>query len=91
LIFEDIAGTRLRRATEQDRLRVLAELDSLPVGQRAGIGQFMVDAIAEVSRERHDGIVWRLRSVRGRDGRTHLGFGACSHPWPCAVMNAMAQ
>jgi len=35
--------------------------------------------MAEVSRVT-DGILWRLRSVRGGDGRTHLGFGACSHP-----------
>jgi hypothetical protein len=81
LIFEDIAGTRLQRASEQDRLRVLAELDRLPVGQRARIGQFVLDAMAEVNRVTDDGSAWRLRSVRGRDGRTHLGFGACSRPY----------
>jgi hypothetical protein len=68
VIFEDIAGTRLQRATERERLSVLAELDSLPVGQRAGIGRFMLDAMDEVSRGGGDGIAWRLRSVRGRDG-----------------------
>ncbi|MGH2618748.1 MAG: hypothetical protein ACRDJC_26265, partial [Thermomicrobiales bacterium] len=81
LIFEDIAATRLQQATEQDRLSVLAELDRLPVGQRAGIGQFILNAMAEVNRETDDGVAWRLRSVRGRDGRTHLGFGACSRPY----------
>jgi hypothetical protein len=81
LIFEDIAVTRLQQASEQDRLRVLAELDRLPVGQRAGIGQFVLDAMAEVNVVSDDGIAWRLRSVRGRDGHTHLGFGACSRPY----------
>jgi hypothetical protein len=80
LMFEDIAATRLQKASEQDRLRVLAELDRLPVGQRAGIGKFVLDAMAEVNGMTDDGYAWRLRSVRGRDGRTHLGFGACSHP-----------
>lgn len=80
-IFEDIAATRLREATEHDRLRVLAELDGLPVAQRARIGQFVLDAMDQVSRDAKGGIAWRLRSVRGRDGRTHLGFGACSHPY----------
>jgi hypothetical protein len=81
LILEDIACTRLQQATEEQRLRVLAELDRLPVGQRSGIGQFVLDAMAEVNRVTDDGSAWRLRSVRGRDGRTHLGFGACSRPY----------
>jgi hypothetical protein len=90
LIFEDIAATRLQQASEQDRLRVLAELDRLPVGQRARIGQFVLDAMVEVDRETDDGIVWRLRSVRGHDGRTHLGFGACSHPYTPEIRDAFA-
>ena len=80
LIFEDIAATRLRQATELQRLHVLAELDKLPVGQRSEIGRFVLAAMAEVDREVEGGIAWRMRSVRGRDGRTHLGFGACSSP-----------
>ncbi len=81
MIFEDIALTRLHEASEQDRLRVLAELDRLPVGQRAMIGRFVVDAMTEVSGQSRNDIVWRMRSVRARDGRTHLGFGACSRPF----------
>jgi hypothetical protein len=88
LIFEDIAATRLQQASEQDRLRVLAELDRLPVGQRGRIGQFVLDAMAEVGAGTNDGIVWRLRSIRGRDGRTHLGFGACSHPYSEEIRHA---
>jgi hypothetical protein len=87
-IFEDIAATRLREATEQDRLRVLSELDGLPVAQRARIGQFVLDAMDQVSRDAEGGIAWRLRSVRGRDGRTHLGFGACSHPYTDEIRGA---
>jgi hypothetical protein len=79
-IFEDIAATRLRTATEADRLRVLAELDRLPVGQRGQIGRFMLDALRQVTEDDRGGIVWRMRSVRGAAGHAHLGFGACSHP-----------
>jgi hypothetical protein len=80
LILEDIAATRLREATESQRLHVLAELDKLPVGQRAEIGNFILAAMEEVDHEAEGGIAWRMRSVRGRDGQTHLGFGACSSP-----------
>jgi hypothetical protein len=79
-MFEDIALTRLKTATEGDRLRVLAELDRLPVGQRALIGRFMLDAMAAVTEDASGHIVWQLRSVRGPAGQVHLGFGACSHP-----------
>jgi hypothetical protein len=81
MILEDIALTRLHEATEQDRLRVLAELDRLPVGQRTMIGRFVLNAMTEVGSQTSNDIVWRMRSVRARDGRTHLGFGACSRPF----------
>jgi hypothetical protein len=79
-IFEDIACTRLKKASEADRLRVLAELDRLPVGERAEIGRFMIDALAHVTKDPTDGVLWSMRSVRGSAGRAHLGYGACSHP-----------
>ena len=41
-----------------------------------------------VSDDTEDGVVWRLRSVRGRDGRTHLGFGACSRPYTQEIRDA---
>ncbi|MGH2763422.1 MAG: hypothetical protein ACRDLD_12740 [Thermoleophilaceae bacterium] len=80
-MFEDIAVTRLTTSSEEDRLRILAELDRLPVAQRAAIGRFVLDAMAKVSEQRGPGVVWQMRSVRGEGGRTHLGFGACSHPY----------
>lgn len=80
-LFEDIACTRLTNATEANRLHLLAELDKLPVGQRAGIGRFMLEAMKQVAAEGRDGIAWQLRTARGEGGRVHLGFGACSAPW----------
>lgn len=80
MIFEDIATTRLATSSEVDRLRVLAELDRLHVGERAQIGQFVIEAIAEVRRDAGSGVTWKLRSIRGSAGQAHLGFGACSRP-----------
>lgn len=89
MIFEDIATTRLTQATELDRLLVLAQLDRLPVGQRAGIGEFLLDAMTKVAREGDEkGIAWRMRSVRGRDRRTHLGYGVCSRPHDETIQHA---
>jgi hypothetical protein len=86
-MFEDIAATRLREASESQRLRVLAELDRLPVGQRARIGRYVLDAMSQVRREAEGGIAWRMRSVRGRGGQVHLGFGACSRPHSAEIQD----
>ncbi len=80
-MFEDIAVTRLTTSSEEDRLRILAELDRLPVAQRAAVGRFVLDAMRTVSQHRGTGVIWQMRSVRGEGGRTHLAFGACSHPY----------
>ncbi len=80
-MLEDIAVTRLTTASEDDRLRILAELDRLPVAQRAAIGQFVLDAMGKVTQHRRSGVLWQMRSLRGEGGRAHLGFGACSHPY----------
>jgi hypothetical protein len=79
-LFEDLAKTVAKRMSTSERLRVLAELDRLPVGERTGFGRFVLRAFEEVSTDDRDGIVWRLRSIRGAAGHAHLGFGACSHP-----------
>jgi hypothetical protein len=80
-MFEDIAVTHLTSASELDRLRILAELDRLPVIQRAEIGRFVLRAMQEVTEHGlGNGVFWRLRSVRG-NAAVHLGFGACSRPY----------
>lgn len=87
-IFEDIAVTRLTSTSERDRLRILAELDRLQVAQRAKIGRFVLDAMNEVSKDFGEGVLWRMRSVRGAAGHAHLGFGACSHPYTDEIAHA---
>ena len=77
-IFEDIAICPLDGDTERDRLRALSELDRLPVGQRTGLGLFIVGALAHVADAPDDETLWSLRSIRGPAGKAHLAFGACS-------------
>jgi hypothetical protein len=81
-LMEDIAVTRLTSTSEADRLRMLSEIDRLPVGQRAVIGRRVLDYMAQVDEDvTQPGLVWRMSSVRAADGRIHLGFGTCSHPY----------
>jgi len=49
----------------------------------------MLNAMAEVHEsDPDDGLVWKLRSVRGSVGHAHLAFGACSHPASSDVQGA---
>ena len=80
-LFEDIAAITLRDASEDDRLMALAELDRLPVGDRAEIGRFLELSFAIVRTTERDETAWRFRRVvSDQYGRKpfHLGFGACS-------------
>ncbi len=79
-VFEDIALTRLTKATEEQMLQVLAELDRLPVSSRAVVGEFLIDAIGEAITSTDERTVWRYRSLRGNQGQAHLAYGACNKP-----------
>jgi hypothetical protein len=79
-VLEHIALTRLMHAKEEDVLRILSELDRLPVGSRAVFGRFLIDAISEAKGSSDDAIVWRYKSLRGNQGQAHLAYGACNRP-----------
>jgi hypothetical protein len=80
MILEDVATAPILPGSlpleEHDRLRMLAELDSLVVGQRALIGRFLQDALNEVTESPRSGLEWRFRRIVGQ--ATHLGFAVCS-------------
>ena len=88
VVMEDVAVTRLRGSSENDRLRTLSCLDRLPVGQRGDAGSFLLEAMAEVANARDGEIAWKLRSLRGSAGSVHLGFGACSRPHDAEIQEA---
>lgn len=83
MIFEDVATTPPGPVDgggssfdETDRLKVLAELDGLLVGQRAEIGRFLLDALKVVAETDPEATEWRLRRIIGES--SHLAFGVCS-------------
>lgn len=77
-VLEDIANTRLTRIDEADRLRALADLDRLPVLQRAAIGRYLRLGFERVSQIIPPEVMWHLRRVSGGFASTQLGFGVCS-------------
>ncbi|HEX4187801.1 MAG TPA: hypothetical protein VHY83_07895 [Solirubrobacteraceae bacterium] len=79
-IFEAIALSPPRQFEEAERLRVLAELDRLPVSHRADIGRFLLDAMDEVEATPDGYTVWKMRSMRGPAGGAHLAYAASSAP-----------
>jgi hypothetical protein len=76
LILEDVAVTR-SAASEEQRLRMLAELDRLPVAYREETGRFLAKSLQDVT-ARPGGTEWRLRQIVGSNETALLGFGACS-------------
>lgn len=84
-LLEEIAVTKLQSSSELDRLRILSELDRLPVGQRARLGRRVLTYMEQIPQDAtRDGLVWRMSSVRGFGGRVHLGYGTCSRPYRSA-------
>jgi hypothetical protein len=79
-VLEHIAVTRLMHAKEEDVLRMLSELDRLPVSSRAAFGRFLIDAIWEAKNSEDHAIVWRYKSLRGNQGQAHLAYAACNRP-----------
>lgn len=90
LVLEDVAMLRLTDCTEADRLRILGELDRLPVGHRALIGQHLIEALQEVAAYPRTGFAWRWKSMRGADG-THLAYGACNQPHSAQLEQTMGS
>jgi hypothetical protein len=78
LILEDIAVAGLKQAAEENRLRVLAELDRIPVAHREETGRFLLQALEQVSGAEPDETMWSLRRTMGPSESVLLGFGACS-------------
>jgi hypothetical protein len=77
-ILEDIASIELSTMPETDRVKALGDLDSLPIVQRALVGQYLragLDSVAKIKST--DEVLWHLRRISGA-GSTQLGFGVCS-------------
>lgn len=84
MLFEDIATAPIRAGemSEARRLKVLAELDRLPVGHREEMGRFLLEGLEKVEATSPEGLEWRLRRYMGPRGEAHLAFGVCSEYSP---------
>lgn len=77
IMCEDIA-TSPHSGDERDRLRLLATIDSLPIGYRTELGWLLIDALAEARRTPEETTRWKFRTFRAELGQPQLGFGVCS-------------
>jgi hypothetical protein len=93
-ILEDVAASPVGGLTEENRLHVLASLDRLQVGHRAGVGNYLLEAMELVSVAPPGEVVWPRRNIMGRldDPRpVYLSYGACSHPWEEPISTAFTS
>ncbi|WP_232544472.1 hypothetical protein [Streptomyces buecherae] len=72
--------------------RVLASLDSLPVGYRTDLGRFILDALAALTQAEQGTTAWRMRTFLAGPDWDQLGFARLLHPdlsptglLPCAL------
>jgi HEPN domain-containing protein len=80
-LLEDIATATVHPDRRRDLRRVLAALDAMPVAERGTLGEFILNACAEVSGAEAGMIEWRRRCLLLPDGRTQLAFGASNAPY----------
>lgn len=78
-MMEDIATSPISDSmTEMDRIKVLSELDQLPVAYRSELGRTLTEMISDVASVDEESIKWRFRRIRSAPGVPHLTFGACT-------------
>ena len=93
-LLEDIAVAGAGKVPETDRLRMLAELDRLPVSIRAEVGRFLEEAMEAAARAPAGTPEWRVRWVRGELGGeqvVQLGYGTCSVEHSAEIQDVAAS
>lgn len=79
IMLEDVATSPAGPDDEREAWqRVLASLDSLPVGYRTDLGRFLLDALATVAGAEAGTTAWRMRTFVAGPDRDQLGFAVCS-------------
>lgn len=76
-ILLDIALIDLPEMPELARVKALGDLDSLPVHQRAFVGQYLRAGFDSVAKIESPEVLWHLRRISGGSS-TQLCFGVCS-------------
>ncbi|GAA3597226.1 hypothetical protein [Streptomyces osmaniensis] len=78
IMLEDVATSLTGPDQWEAWQRVLASLDSLPVGYRSDLGRFLLDALAAVSGAEPGTTAWRMRTFIAGPEWDQLGFAICS-------------
>ncbi|SOE19077.1 hypothetical protein SAMN05442782_0020 [Streptomyces sp. OK228] len=78
IMLEDVATSPMNPGEWEAWQRVLASLDSLPVGYRSDLGRFLLDALATVAEAEAGTTAWRMRTFSAGPDRDQLGFAVCS-------------
>ena len=80
IILEDIATSPPRPVEPEARQRILASLDSLPVGHRTDLGRFLLEALSAITQaDIETGTsVWRTRTFIGDTDSDQHAFAVCS-------------
>jgi len=78
MVCEDIATTKFDEVHEDRRVRVLASIDSAPVGHRTDLGRLLLDSLQQARRVESGTTMWRSRILRASDAGDQLGFAVCS-------------
>lgn len=76
-ILLDIASINLTEMPEVARVKALGDLDSLPILQRALVGQYLRVGLDSATKIDSPEVLWRLRRISGGNS-TQLCFGVCS-------------
>lgn len=77
-ILEDIAASPGLNDDEPGRLRILAELDRLPVSHRSEMGRHLLDGLNAMAKVAPGVTEWRFRRIVGAPGAAHLALGVAS-------------
>ncbi|MFE3451882.1 hypothetical protein ACFXJ8_23470 [Nonomuraea sp. NPDC059194] len=78
LMLEDIATSCIEPEYLEDRQRLLASLDSLPVGHRTELGRLLFEGLQRARRAEPGSTFWQFRTFLLGQNRDQLGFGVCS-------------
>lgn len=77
-ILEDIAASPGLNDDEPSRLRILADLDRLPVNHRSQMGRHLLDGLNAMAKVAPGITEWRFRRIVGAPGAAHLALGVAS-------------
>ncbi|MFJ4681680.1 hypothetical protein [Kitasatospora sp. NPDC088783] len=78
IMLEDIATSPLEAEELENWQKVLASLDSLPVGYRSDLGRLLLDSLSAFRDTDPETVKWQARTFFAGPAEDQLGFVVCS-------------